>query len=97
MREHSRAWRGGIKSPVRRCGTARLLRRACLLVGFVLVPLAFMPGCGGDESQEAGKTTTTDTTTTTETSTLEGGQDLHEENPDGVVTEIEATLEAIRG
>ena len=27
-----------------------------------------MPGCGGDESQEAGKTTTTGTTTTTETS-----------------------------
>jgi hypothetical protein len=29
--------------------------------------------------------------------TLEGGHDLHEENPDAVVAEIESTLEAIRG
>ncbi len=28
--------------------------------------------------------------------TLEGGHDLHEENPDGVVVEIDSTLEAIR-
>ncbi len=27
--------------------------------------------------------------------TLEGGHDLHEENPDGVITEIESTLESI--
>jgi hypothetical protein len=28
--------------------------------------------------------------------TLEGGHDLHEENPDGVINEIESTLEAMR-
>lgn len=29
--------------------------------------------------------------------TLEGGHELHKENPDGVITEIESTLESIRG
>jgi alpha/beta hydrolase fold len=52
---------------VRRWATARLLRRTGLLLGFIFVPLALMPGCGGDEGQEAGKTMT-DTTPTTETS-----------------------------
>ena len=68
MRERSCPWRTGINSPVRRCATARLVRRTGLLLGFILVPLALLPGCGGDEGREAEKTTTTDTTTTTETS-----------------------------
>src|SRR5918999_141 len=68
MRGHSRPWRSGIRSAPRRWATARLVCRTGLLLGFIFVPLALMPGCGGDESQEAGKTPTTGTTTTTETS-----------------------------
>ena len=67
MRERSRPSRRGTKS-VRCWATARLLRRAGLLLGFIFVPLTLMPGCGGGESQEAGKTTMPGTTTTTETS-----------------------------
>ena len=68
MRQRSCPWRIGINSPVRRCATARFARRTGLLLGFILVSLALLPGCGGDEGREAEKTTTTDTTTTTETS-----------------------------
>ncbi len=57
------------QAPARRWATARLFGRTGLLLGFILVPLAVMPGCGGDESREAGKTTGAGTTTSTETST----------------------------
>ena len=81
MRGHSRPSRSGTESPVRRWATARLLSRPGLLLGFIFVPLALMPGCGGDEGPEAGKTTTTDTTTTTETSTA--SDDVYEPVIDG--------------
>jgi pimeloyl-ACP methyl ester carboxylesterase len=68
MREHSPPPRSGIKSALRHWATPRLIHRTGLLVGFIFVPLALMPGCGGDEGPEAGKTTTTDAMTTTETS-----------------------------
>jgi hypothetical protein len=67
MPGHPRRWRRGTKSAVRRSPAARFLGRTGLLL--IFVPLSLVPGCGGDESQEAGKTTTTDTKSTTETST----------------------------
>ena len=81
MRGHSRPSRSGTESPVRRWATARLLSRPGLLLGFIFVPLALMPGCGGDESQEAGKTPMAGTTTTTETSTA--SNDISEPVIDG--------------
>jgi alpha/beta hydrolase fold len=79
--EYSRPSRSGIKSSVRRWATARLLGRTGLLLGFIFVPLALMPGCGGDEGQEAGKTPMAGTTTTTETSTA--SNDISEPVIDG--------------
>jgi hypothetical protein len=67
MPGHPRRWRRGTKSAVRRSPAARFLGRTGLLL--IFVPLSLVPGCGGDEGREAGKTTTTETTTTIETST----------------------------
>jgi pimeloyl-ACP methyl ester carboxylesterase len=68
-------------------------RRLLPLGDIPLVVVTATEGQGGVKQQSAWLRISSRSRQTT----LEGGHDLHEENPDGVIKEIESTLEAIRG
>ena len=73
----------------------RLQKRRPLKIGDI--PLVVLTASEGPKSNAKDQRVWLRLSSNARQKTLEGGHDLHEENPGAVISEIEATLAAIRG